>query len=174
MPPFSAIDYRRYAAECVRLAQSTSNPLDKARLLRDGGDVFARREARGNGFRAHARVTSISCLFSAATALDYFRDSLRNDFSDTGFASHPSTRRHLMSPSIIPESRRCRTRARECRTMAERLRVQAAREQMLKAASDFERMAQDAEQREIAQGLRQLNDFAASQHRSHSIVRRLG
>ena len=33
MPPFSAIDYRRYAAECVRLAQSTSNPLDKARLL---------------------------------------------------------------------------------------------------------------------------------------------
>lgn len=79
-----------------------------------------------------------------------------------------------MSPSIIPESRRFRTRARECRTMAERLRVQAAREQMLKAASDFERMAQEAEQREIAQGLGQLNDFAASQHRSHSIVRRLG
>ena len=173
MPPFSAIDYRRYAAECVRLAQSTSNPLDKGPSPRQ--DVFgARRQARGNGFRAHARVTSISCLFSAATALDYFRDSLRNDFSDTGFASHPSTRRHLMSPSIIPESRRCRTRAHECRTMAERLRVQAAREQMLKAASDFERMAQDAEQREIAQGLRQLNDFAASQHRSHSIVRRLG
>jgi hypothetical protein len=58
--------------------------------------------------------------------------------------------------------------------MAERLRVQAAREQMLKAASDFERMAQDAEQREIAQGLRQLNDFATSQHRPHSIVRPLG
>ncbi|MGA9339709.1 MAG: hypothetical protein WBV66_18905, partial [Pseudolabrys sp.] len=33
VPPFSAIEYRRYAAECVRLAQSTSNPLDKARLL---------------------------------------------------------------------------------------------------------------------------------------------
>jgi hypothetical protein len=30
--PFSAIDYRRYAAECVRLAQSTSDPVDKARL----------------------------------------------------------------------------------------------------------------------------------------------
>jgi len=35
--PFSAIDYRRYAAECVRLAQSTSDPVDKARLL---GNVF--------------------------------------------------------------------------------------------------------------------------------------
>lgn len=174
MPPFSAIEYRRYAAECVRLAQSTSNPLDKARLLEmvETFPLAEKHEATDSG-HTHG-VTSISCLFSAATALDYFRDSLRNDFSDTGFASHPSTRRHLMSPSIIPESRRCRTRARECRTMAERLRVQAAREQMLKAASDFERMAQDAEQREIAQGLRQLNDFAASQHRSHSIVRRLG
>src|SRR5215831_3080254 len=65
-----------------------------------------------------------------------------------------------MSPSIIPESRRCRTRARECRTMAERLRVQSARDQMLKAASDFERMAQDAEQREIALGLTHLKAIA--------------
>lgn len=40
MPPFSAIDYRRYAAECVRLAQSTSNPLDKARLL-DMAETFS-------------------------------------------------------------------------------------------------------------------------------------
>jgi hypothetical protein len=43
--------------------------------------------------------------------------------------------------------------------MAERLRVQTARDQMLKAASDFERMAQDAERREIAQGLTQLKAF---------------
>ena len=70
--------------------------------------------------------------------------------------------KHTMSPSIIPESRRCRTRARECRTMAERLRVQTARDQMLKAASDFERMAQDAEQREIAQGLTQLKAFTTT------------
>jgi hypothetical protein len=67
-----------------------------------------------------------------------------------------------MSPSIIPESRRCRTRARECRTMAERLRVQSARDQMLKAASDFERMAQDAEQREIALGLTHLKAFVTT------------
>ena len=46
--------------------------------------------------------------------------------------------------------------------MAERLRVQTARDQMLKAASDFERMAQDAEQREIAQGLTQLKAFTTT------------
>jgi len=33
LPPFSAIDYRRYAAECVRLAQELANPVDKARML---------------------------------------------------------------------------------------------------------------------------------------------
>jgi hypothetical protein len=71
-----------------------------------------------------------------------------------------------MSPTIIPESRRCRTRALECRTMAERLRVQTAREQMLKAASDFERMAQDAQQREIVQGLTQLRALATHIPRS--------
>jgi hypothetical protein len=38
--PFSAIDYRRYAAECVRLAQSTSDPADKARLL-DMAETFS-------------------------------------------------------------------------------------------------------------------------------------
>ncbi len=52
VPPFSAIDYRRYAAECVRLAQSTSNPLDKARLL-DMAETFSeladRNEARNPG-----------------------------------------------------------------------------------------------------------------------------
>jgi hypothetical protein len=58
--------------------------------------------------------------------------------------------------------------------MAERLRVQAARDQMLKAASDFERMAQDAEQREIAQGLTQLKAFATSQHGPRSAGRRSG
>ena len=30
---FSAVDYRRYAAECVRLAQQVADPDDKARLL---------------------------------------------------------------------------------------------------------------------------------------------
>jgi hypothetical protein len=52
VPPFSAIDYRRYAAECVRLAQSTSNPLDKARLL-DMAETFSeladKNEARNSG-----------------------------------------------------------------------------------------------------------------------------
>ena len=70
-----------------------------------------------------------------------------------------------MSPSIaVPESRKCRTRALECRTMAERFRVQSTREQMLKAASDFERMAQDAEQREIAQGLSHLRALATNEY----------
>jgi hypothetical protein len=35
---------------------------------------------------------------------------------------------------------------------------------MLKAASDFERMAQDAEQREIAQGLTQLKAIATPRY----------
>lgn len=58
--------------------------------------------------------------------------------------------------------------------MAERLRVQTARDQMLKAALDFERMAQDAEQREIAQGLTQLKAFSTSQYGSRPTVRRSG
>jgi len=33
LPFFSAVDYRRYAAECVRLAQQVADPDDKARLL---------------------------------------------------------------------------------------------------------------------------------------------
>jgi hypothetical protein len=33
LPPFSAVDYRRYASECFRLAQQVSDPDDKARLL---------------------------------------------------------------------------------------------------------------------------------------------
>ena len=33
MPFFSAVDYRRYATECVRLAQQVVDPDDKARLL---------------------------------------------------------------------------------------------------------------------------------------------
>ena len=72
-----------------------------------------------------------------------------------------------MSLSIaIPESRRCRTRAREYRTMAQQFRVQIARDQMLKAASDYERMADEAELREIAQGLSYLRALAASRHRA--------
>src|SRR5215813_10078931 len=87
----------------------------------------------------------------------------KDGFYNIGFTSGLAAQ-HTMSPSIIPESRRCRTRARECRTMAERLRVQSARDQMLKAASDFERMARDAEQREIALGLTHLKEFATTQH----------
>lgn len=39
LPPFSAIDYRRYAAECVRLAQRIEDPDDKARML-DMAETF--------------------------------------------------------------------------------------------------------------------------------------
>ena len=39
MPFFSAVDYRRYAAECVRLAQQVVDPDDKARLL-DMAETF--------------------------------------------------------------------------------------------------------------------------------------
>ena len=39
MPFFSAVDYRRYAAECVRLAQQVADPDDKARLL-DMAETF--------------------------------------------------------------------------------------------------------------------------------------
>jgi hypothetical protein len=103
------------------------------------------------------------CLFFAAPNADYFRGFRRFGFNALGFSGGVATR-HIMSSSIIPESRRCRARARECRTIAERLRVQTARDQMLKAASDFERMAQDAERREIAQGLTQLKAFAITQY----------
>ena len=109
---------------------------------------------------------SAGCLFFAAAAIDYFHDSQSTEFLSTDLAGRN------MSPSIIPESRRCRTRARECRTMAERLRVQTSRDQMLKAALDFERMAQDAEQREIAQGLTQLKAFSTSQYGLRSTARR--
>lgn len=69
--------------------------------------------------------------------------------------------------SVLPESRRCWTRARECRTMAERFRLPIARDQMLKAASDFERMARDAEQREIVQGVSHLKALATRGYLSH-------
>ena len=39
LPPFSVIDYRRYAAECVRLAQRVDDPADKARML-DMAETF--------------------------------------------------------------------------------------------------------------------------------------
>ena len=39
VPPFAAVDYRRYATECVRLAQRVDDPLDKARLL-DMAETF--------------------------------------------------------------------------------------------------------------------------------------
>jgi hypothetical protein len=50
--------------------------------------------------------------------------------------------------------------------MAERFRVQIARDQLLKAASDYERMAQDAERREIAQGLSYLRLLAAGRYQA--------
>ena len=112
------------------------------------------------------------CLFFAVSTADYFR--VFEDFDLTHWVlSGGAATQHIMSSSIIPESRRCRTRARECRTMAERLRVQTARDQMLKAASDFERMAQDAERREIAQGLTQLKALAITEY-PHSNERRSG
>ena len=49
MPFFSAVDYRRYAAECVRLAQQVADPDDKARLL-DMAETF-RELADKNGVR---------------------------------------------------------------------------------------------------------------------------
>ena len=52
MPPFSVIDYRRYAAECVRLAQRVDDPDDKARML-DMAETFReladKYEARDTG-----------------------------------------------------------------------------------------------------------------------------
>jgi hypothetical protein len=56
VPLFSAIDYRRYAAECVRLAQQVADPEDKARLL-DMAETFreladkndARQASRSEG-----------------------------------------------------------------------------------------------------------------------------
>jgi len=44
--------------------------------------------------------------------------------------------------------------------MAGHVRVHIARDQLLKAAADYERMAQDAEQREIEQGLSHLRALA--------------
>jgi len=52
LPFFSAVDYRRYAAECVRLAQQVADPDDKARLL-DMAETF-RELADKNGIR-HSR-----------------------------------------------------------------------------------------------------------------------
>jgi hypothetical protein len=52
VPPFSAVDYRRYAAECVRLAQQVADPEDKARLL-DMAETFReladKNEAKRSG-----------------------------------------------------------------------------------------------------------------------------
>jgi hypothetical protein len=52
LPPISAVDYRRYAAECVRLAQQVSAPDDKARLL-DMAETYReladRSETRSTG-----------------------------------------------------------------------------------------------------------------------------
>lgn len=54
LPPFSAIDYRRYAAECVRLAQRVDDPADKARMLdmaetfRELADKYEAKHSGGN------------------------------------------------------------------------------------------------------------------------------
>ena len=53
LPFFSAVDYRRYAAECVRLAQQVADSDDKARLL-DMAETF-RELANKNEIR-HARL----------------------------------------------------------------------------------------------------------------------
>ena len=52
LPFFSAVDYRRYAAECVRLAQQVADPDDKVRLL-DMAETFReladKNDARHSG-----------------------------------------------------------------------------------------------------------------------------
>jgi hypothetical protein len=48
LPLFSAVDYRRYAAECVRLAQQVADPADKARLL-DMAETFRELAEKNNG-----------------------------------------------------------------------------------------------------------------------------
>ena len=53
VPLFSAVDYRRYAAECVRLAQQVADPDDKARLI-DMAKTF-RELAEKNDDRQHGR-----------------------------------------------------------------------------------------------------------------------
>ena len=47
MPFFSAVDYRRYAAECVRLAQQVADPDDKVRLL-DMAETFRELADKNN------------------------------------------------------------------------------------------------------------------------------
>src|SRR5262245_46957822 len=47
LPYFSAVDYRRYAAECVRLAQQVVDPDDKARLL-DMAETFRELADKNN------------------------------------------------------------------------------------------------------------------------------
>jgi hypothetical protein len=51
--PFFSVDYRRYAAECVRLAQQVADPDDKARLL-DMAETF--RELADKNEIRHARL----------------------------------------------------------------------------------------------------------------------
>ena len=53
MPFFSAVDYRRYATECVRLAQQVVDPDDKARLL-DMAETF--RELADKNDSRHSRL----------------------------------------------------------------------------------------------------------------------
>jgi len=64
----------------------------------------------------------------------------------------------------VPESRRCRARAREYRSLAALFRGQNTRDKMLRVAADYERMAQDAKEREIAQGLLHLSALARNRH----------
>ena len=47
LPFFSAVDYRRYAAECVRLAQQVADPDDKVRLL-DMAETFRELADKNN------------------------------------------------------------------------------------------------------------------------------
>jgi hypothetical protein len=85
--PFSAIDYRRYAAECVRLAQSTSDPVDKARLLGNVFGVGGQKRDKEPVIREADRLLPLcGCLFFAASTADYFRDFRRFGFNALGFS----------------------------------------------------------------------------------------
>ncbi|MGA7311319.1 MAG: hypothetical protein WBX05_20465 [Pseudolabrys sp.] len=57
MSPFAAVDYRRYAAECIRLAQRVSDPDDKARLL-DMAETFRELADKHDDEKVSTRATT--------------------------------------------------------------------------------------------------------------------
>jgi len=68
----------------------------------------------------------------------------------------------------VPESRKCRSRALEYRTIARMFRGESTRNRMLRVAADYERMAEDAEAREIAEGIFQLRTLVFAPKRRHA------